>query len=99
MKNIYPTVRPVAAGGYPRISDPSNEAVPLIAVRVFGISGRGTDVSVVTSGPKGSLGTLHPVQLSLSLCLPLLCWIVFIMISCKKCYFYELLYLYSMSFY
>lgn len=52
-------------GGYPRISDPSNEAVPLIAVRVFGLSGRGTDVSVVTSGPKGSLGTLHPVQLVL----------------------------------
>ena len=48
------------------MSDPSNEAVPLIAVRVFGLSGRGTDVSVVTSGPKGSLGTLHPVHLLLA---------------------------------
>ena len=58
-KIVYPAVRPGQVGGYPRISDPSNEAVPLTAVRVFGLSGRGTDVSVVTSGPKGSLSTFR----------------------------------------
>ena len=60
-KSVYPAARNGPAGGYPRLPDPSNEAVPLIAVRVFGLSGRGTDVSVVTTGPRGSLGTSHSI--------------------------------------
>jgi hypothetical protein len=62
-KSVYPAARNGPAGGCPRLPDPSNEAVPLIAVRVFGLSGRGTDVSVVTTGPRGSLGTSHFILL------------------------------------
>lgn len=66
-KSVYPAARNGPAGGYPRLPDPSNEAVPLIAVRVFGLSGRGTDVSVVTTGPRGSLGASHSIEFLLLL--------------------------------